>query len=589
MSVTKYLNELLKDTFEKIGYEVEGKLVSLSDRPDLSQFQCNTAFTIAKENRKNPREIAGKIVDALREKPIFKDLSVAGPGFINITLNDEFITNYIRELSKDSKIRIQTDEHKNILIDYGGANIAKPLHVGHLRSAIIGEGLKRLSRVLGHNAIGDVHLGDWGRQMGLVISEIKHRNPELVYFDEGFQGDYPSESPVTINDLEEIYPTASIKAKNDPVRLEEAREATAILQNKHMKGHRGYYALWLHLVRVSIEDLKESYGKFDVTFELWKGESDTNEIIPEVINIFEEKGLVEESEGALIVKVEDLESGVALPPLILRTQNDSVGYHATEVATIYQRVKDFNLDEIWYVVDNRQELHFKQVFSAVSKAGITPPSLKLRFIGFGTMNGKDGRPFKTRDGGLMKLSDLSEIVEKEIFDIMKMNNKNEYIEDSRKVAKILANATIKYADALSYRTTDYIFDIEKFIATQGKTGSYILYSTVRINSLLRKAMESGIGLGELKIPTNEFERSLMLSIIKLQDILDTSFDNKSLTEIADYLYELNSAYNNFYSNCKILGNSDIEKQESWLTLSEIVGNINKILLGIMAIDIPEAM
>lgn len=589
MSSMNYLNDLVKQSFLNNGYTIENKAIKLSDRPDLSQFQCNEAFEIAKATRQNPRVVAEKIAAELRQNAVFKDVSVAGPGFINISLSDTFLANYIQEMSIDPKMGIRADKPKKILIDYGGANVAKPLHVGHLRSAIIGESLKRLAKELGHEVIGDVHLGDWGRPLGIVISEIKRRNPELVYFDENYTGEYPSESPVSMDDLNEIYPTASAAAKEDEERMKEAREATAILQNEDRSGHRGYYALWQHIINESIKDLKQSYDKLGVNFELWRGESDCVKSIPEMMDIFTKKNLLRQSNGATVMDVDEPTDLSPVPPLILKTQSDSVGYQTTELATIYERVKEFEPDEIWYVVDGRQEMHFKQVFRGAYKSGIVPEDMKLRFIGFGTMNGKDGKPFKTRDGGVMKLSDLLELVQKSSEKRLEESGVQFSEEEKKGIAYKIADATIKYADALSNRETDYIFDIDKFIETQGKTGPYILYSAVRINSLLKKALVQGIEPGKIQEPSKNEERMLLLTISRLPDIVDMAFENKSLTEIANYLYELNSAYNSFYNTTKVIGEQDKDKQKSWIQLSSMVGKINKKLLDTMAIEEPERM
>lgn len=587
MSLIQELDKILKDAFNKCNIEVNGKLVKLSDRPDLSQFQCNTAFEKAKELRENPRKIAEQVIENLKQNNMFKEVSVAGPGFINLTLNDDFLAKYVDEEFSNIELKKYNKEKKKIIIDYGGPNVAKPLHVGHLRPAIIGEGLKRLAKELGNNVIGDVHLGDWGRQMGMIISEIKHRQPDLIYFDENYQGEYPNESPVTVDDLNEIYPTATAKAKEDEERMEEAREATSILQNDYKKGHRGYYELWKQLVKVSVEDLKKSYEKLDVHFDLWKGESDCHKSIPEMTNLLLEKGLLENSDGAQIVDVKEEGDTIEIPPVIIRTKSDSVGYQATELATIYERMKEYDPDEIWYVVDGRQDLHFKQVFRAAYKSGIVKKETLLYFAGFGTMNGKDGKPFKTRDGGVMKLSELLEITEEVA--LKKMENSEMPDIEKQKISKIIADAAIKFADAISNRTTDYIFDIDKFTDNTGKTGPYILYSAVRINSLLNKAKQNNLEEGKLIPPTTKDELNLMLEIVKLPDIILEAYNNKSLSEIVNYLYDLNSAYNNFYNNCKILIEKNKEKQEAWIKLSKIVGEINSKLLYIMAIQIPEKM
>lgn len=584
MSLIEELNEIVKTAFYENGYNVEGKVIKISDRPDLSQFQCNTAFEKAKELRENPRKIAENIIEKLKDNNIFKEVSVAGPGFINITISDEYLTNYINTNFKEIKLENYNKNKKKIIVDYGGPNVAKPLHVGHLRPAIIGEGLKRLAKELGNDVIGDVHLGDWGRQMGMIISEIKHRQPNLVYFDENYTGEYPEKSPVNVDELNEIYPVATAKAKEDEDRMEEAREATSILQNDYKNGHKGYYELWKKLVEVSVEDLLKSYNKLDVHFELWRGESNCHKSIPKLIEKLEEKDLLKDSEGAKIIDVSEENDTIDMPPIIVKTKSDSVGYQTTELATLYERIEEFNPDEIWYVVDGRQELHFKQVFRAAYKSEIVKKDTNLYHIGFGTMNGKDGKPFKTREGGVMRLSELLEITEKAA-----LSKINSNVENKEEIAKIIADAAIKYADAISNRTTDYIFDVDKFTDNTGKTGPYVLYSAVRIRSLMNKAKENNIIENVVISPTSKEELNLMLEIIKFPDIVLEAYKNKSLSEIANYLFDLNSAYNNFYNNCRILSEQNTEKQSSWLRLSDIVGKINDKLLNIMAIEIPEKM
>ena len=587
MTLLNILNEKVKKAFIKAGYDVDGNIVRLSDRPDLSQFQCNTALNKAKEFKLNPRKIAEDVIEILKSDETFKKVSVEGPGFINIIVDDAFLANHIEESFSVLNLSKYNFEKKNIIIDYGGPNVAKPLHVGHLRPAIIGEGLKRLAKELGNNVIGDVHLGDWGRQMGLVISEIKHRNPELVYFDENYEGEYPEKSPVTVEDLNEIYPTANAKAKEDEQRMEEARETTAILQNEDRKGHRGIYELWKKLVEVSVDDLKKSYDKLDVHFDLWKGESDCNKSIPELIEYLDKRELIEISEGATVVNVKEETDKIDMPPVIIKTKNDTVGYQATDLATIYERMHEYNPDEIWYVVDGRQKLHFEQIFRVCYKSEIVDIDKKLIFIGFGTMNGKDGKPFKTRDGGVMKLSELLELTEEKAMQKMKDSGLSQ--NEKENISKIIADASIKYADAISNRSTDYIFDIDKFTDNTGKTGPYILYSAVRIKSLLNKAKNNGLIEGKLKSPTTKEELDLMLEIEKLPNIILEAYNNKSLSEIANYLFTLDSAFNNLYNNYRILEEKDIEKQKSILKLIGIVGNINEKLLNIMAIKIPEKM
>ncbi len=589
MSLLNYLSQVLYEEIKKSGYTLNNadKLVTISARSDLSQFQSNFAMQIAKEYGKNPRNIAFDVVENLKNNKIFSKISIDGPGFINLDISDEFLVGFVSKIASLENFGIDNSDKKRIIIDYGGANIAKPLHVGHLRSAIIGEGLKRLALLFGNEVIGDVHLGDWGRQMGMIISEIKRRNPELVYFDEDFEGEYPSTSPVTIEELEEIYPKASQDAKNDENRMEEAREATAILQDTNRKGHRGYYALWQQLVKVSVTDLKKIYDRLDVHFELWKGESDCYDLIPEVLDILNSKGLTENSEGALIMEVKEENDTSIIPPLILKTKNDTYGYDATELATMLDRVKNYNPDEIWYVVDKRQALHFEQSFRAAYKAGIVPSSTIMNFYGFGTMNGKDGRPFKTRDGGVMRLVTLLEQVKDYEKDILNKNENFTELEIDR-ISESVSQGCIKYADAISNRETDYIFDIDKFTNVNGKTGAYVLYSTVRANSILNKAKNLNYNIdGNLILPSSDTERKLMLSICRVSDVLRNAYNNKSLNILAEYLFELNSLYNNFYNSFRILSETDEIKRESWLKLSTITRKINEVLLNCLVISIPE--
>lgn len=589
MTLLNYLNNILKDVFQNNGYETEKVIVKVSDRPDLSHYQCNEAFNIAKKLKENPKEIAEKIANILKENSIFEDVFVAGPGFINLVVKDSLLVKSIEDLY-NSNFDSKLENKKKIIIDYGGPNVAKPLHVGHLRSAIIGEGLKRLARELGHEVISDVHLGDFGRPLGLVISEIKSRQPDLVYFDENYNGDYPKNSPITIDELNEIYPIASTKAKENEELMQEARDITAKIQDESLKGHRGYHALWEKIVEESKNDLKKSYDRLQVSFDLWRGESTCFKSIPKLFTLLESKNLLKSSEGATIMEVKEESDKKELPPLILKTQTGSYGYQTTDLATIYERMEEFNSNEIWYVVDARQEMHFIQCFRAARKANIVNSDTKLEFIGFGTMNGKDGKPFKTRDGGVMRLSDLLDIVQDFSLNKLKESKNIDFNEkDLSDISYKIANATIKYADALSHRLTDYIFDINKFTDTQGKTGPYILYSTVRIKSLLEKAKENHINEDKIINPLSSEERKLMFSITRLNDILNSSYENKSLTEIVNYLYDLNSLYNSFYNSNKIIGEDNKEQRSSWIRLSKIVYLINIKLLNILSIEEVEKM
>ena len=582
MSIIKDLEKDIKSIVEKSGYQVENLVLQPSGRRDLGQFQLNDAMNLAKVYKKSPRVIAKDIVKELEKDNRFTNLNIAGPGFINITLTDEYLGSLLTKIYEDKSLNIDKREKKTVVLDYGGANVAKALHVGHLRSANIGEALKRLARTLGYEVIGDAHLGDYGRPLGLVILEIKKRYPNLAYFDEDYTGDYSEiELPITNQDLEEIYPYASTKSKEDEKYLEEAREITFKVQNHE----RGYYDLWKRVVEISKADIKQVYDMLNVDFDLWLGESDAAEYIGKLTQIYEEKNVLKESEGALIVEVKEEEDKSPMPPLLFKRSNGTISYETTDLATILQRKEEINPDEIWYCVDARQELHFDQVFRAARKAELVDDKVNLEFIGFGTMNGTDGKPFKTRDGGVMSLKNLISLVEEET---RKRINPDTVEEEKREsVAKTVAIATLKYADLLPFRGTDYIFDPEKFSDLDGKTGPYLLYSTIRMRSLLEKGAH--LKIGEITKFKTETEKELSLTILRLPIVLNKALDSKSLNDITEYIYKLTSLYNKFYSENKILTEEDQELQKSWLTLTKIVYDINMMLLDMLAIKVPEKM
>lgn len=582
MSIIKSLEKDIKDIVEKAGYQVENLVLQPSGRRDLGQFQLNDAMNLAKVYKKAPRVIAEDIVKELEQDNRFTNLNIAGPGFINISLTDEHLGSLLTKIYEDKSLNIDKREKKTVVLDYGGANVAKALHVGHLRSANIGEALKRLARTLGYEVIGDAHLGDYGRPLGLVILEIKKRYPDLVYFDENYNGDYSDvELPITNQDLEEIYPYASNKSKEDEKYLEEAREITFKIQNHE----KGYYDLWKKVVEISKNDIKQVYDLLNVNFDLWLGESDAAEYIDELTKIYEEKKILTESEGALIVEVKEEEDTSPMPPLLFKRSNGTISYETTDLATILQRKKEINPEEIWYCVDGRQELHFEQVFRAARKANLVEKNVKLDFIGFGTMNGTDGKPFKTRDGGVMSLKNLISLVEEET---RKRINPDTVEEGKREsVAKSVAIAALKYADLLPFRGTDYIFDPEKFSDLDGKTGPYLLYSTIRMKSLLEKG--KNIEIGEITKFKTETEKEIALTILRLPIILNKALDTKSLNDITEYIYKLTSLYNKFYADNRILTEDDEKLQKSWLTLTKVVYDINIMLLDILAIKVPEKM
>lgn len=584
MSIIKTLTKDLQKIVSQAGYEVDNLILQPSGRKDLGQYQLNDAMTLAKKYGKNPRMIAEDIAKELEKDNRFTNINIAGPGFINITLTDEYLVEIINKISKNIEENIDKEQPKKIIIDFGGANVAKALHVGHLRSANIGESLKRLARLLGHDVLGDAHLGDYGRPLGLVVLEIKKMYPELPFFDENYTGDFSEvELPITNEDLEKIYPLASIKAKEDESYLEEGRDVTAKIQSKV----RGYYDLWKKVIEISKADIKEVYDKLNVFYDLWLGESDAVEYMEELYEIFEKAGIIEESEGAKIVEVKEETDNAPMPPLLFEKSNGTISYQTTDLATILQRMKEYNPDEMWYVTDGRQCLHFEQVFRAARKAGLVDDTVKLEHIPFGTMNGKDGKPFKTRDGGVMSLKNLINLVNEET--IKKIDPASVTEEEKKEISEIVAIASLKYADSLPYRATDYVFEIEKFADLEGKTGSYILYSTIRMKSLLAKAKEKEIKQEQMHVINGETEREIVLTIMSLPTILTKSKEAKSLNDVAEYLYKLTALYNKFYSENKVLVEENKELQESWLILTKVVYDINNLLLDVLGIKVPEKM
>lgn len=574
----QYLQKKLHDC----GYDVEEVTLNISSRPEFGDYQYNGIMSLAKKYHKNPREIAEELLILLKKDDLYKDVNMAGPGFINITFSDEQLVKHMNELLQNIEINYTGIEPKKIFFDYGGANVAKALHVGHLRSANIGEALKRLCKSLGCNVMADAHLGDWGRPIGLVMLEIKKRQPSLPYFDSTFTGKYPEKSPVTNADLMEIYPIASEKAKNDEIYMEEAREITAQFQN----GDKGLTALWDQIMKVSKTDIKRIYDKLNTTFEIWEGESDGNRYVPELIEYLEEKNLIKESQGARIIEVQKTDDDHEIPPLLLVKSNNSTSYETTDLACIWERMKLHNPDEIWYLTDSRQALHFEQTFRAARISEIVKPETKLEFIPFGTMNGKDGKPFKTRDGGVMTLESLLNLAEEEC---EKKILPNIIGEERKKVAEQVSLAAVKYADLIPYRLTNYVFDPVKFSDLQGKTGPYLLYSTIRMKSLLKKATESSVEFKKITTITNEYDRAIMIGLLNINNVLMKSYKTKSLNEIAEHLYKITNLFNNFYSQNRILTEENAEVKESWLCLSRIVYENNLKLLNILGIDVPDRM
>lgn len=581
MSILKELENSLKEIITKAGYVEENIALEPSNRRDLGEYQLNDAMQLVRTYHTNPREIAENIVKELEKDPRFTNINIAGPGFINFSLSEDYTYSFLNKINEDIFNNIDKKSPKKIVIDYGGANVSKALHVGHLRSANIGEALKRLAKLLGYDALGDAHLGDYGRPLGLVIKEIKEEYPDLPYFDSNYEGDYSEVTlPITNADLERIYPLASNKSKEDEEYLEDARDITMKFQSKE----KGYYELWKKIVEISKEDIKNTYDSLNTSFEIWNGESDEMEFFDELYKIYEEKGLITESEGAKVIDVSKEDDNSPMPPLMMVKTNGTMSYDSTDLAAILERKVNFNPDEIWYVVDGRQSLHFEQVFRAARKGNIIGEDVVLDHIGFGTMNGQDGKPFKTRDGGVMSLKNLIELVNNETY--KRINNESITEEEKKEISKVVGLAALKYADLLPYRGTDYIFEIEKFADLEGKTGPYLLYSTIRMKSLLNKANYVSGTITKLK---GESEKDIALTLLELPNVLDRSLNTKTLNEIAEYLYKLTSQYNKFYADNKVLIEEDIELKTSWLTLTNIVYRVNLMLLDTLGIKVPNKM
>ena len=581
----------VKDAFEQAGYDRELGAVSISNRMDLCQYQCNGAMAGAKKYKKAPFMIADEVVALLKDSKTFQSIESVKPGFINIKLSNEFLASYVNEMAAAPKYGCEeSKEPKTIVIDYGGPNVAKPLHVGHLRSAIIGESIKRLGKFMGHKVIGDVHLGDWGLQMGLIITEYKKRHPEWVYFDDNYEGEYPKEPPFTISELEEIYPYANAYSKEHPEFKEEAQNATYLLQN----GKPGYKALWNHILNVSVNDLKKNYEKLNVTFDLWKKESDAQAYIPDMIKDMKEGGYAYISDGALVVDVKEETDTKEIPPCMILKSDGATLYNTTDLATIVERMKLFQPDAITYVVDKRQELYFDQVFRCARKTKIVDDNVKLTFLGFGTMNGKDGKPFKTRAGGVMRLESLIKIVTDAVYDKIRANMENKEIseEEANEIARKVGVAALKYGDLSNQASKDYVFDIERFSSFEGNTGPYILYTMVRIKSILAKYKEmtkTEVLPNAIKPATSDSETNLMLVLSKYNDVIETAFNENAPHKLCQYIYEVSNTFSGFYAENKIIAEEDKEKQASWIALITLTVNILGVCTDILGMEVPDRM
>ena len=577
----------LEAAFEKAGYDKQYAKVTLSNRPDLCEYQCNGAMAAAKAYKKAQIIIANDVVEVLKESVCIEQVEAVNPGFINIILDGEFVASYLGKMSEQEKLGVEEPKkQKTIIVDYGGANVAKPLHVGHLRSAVIGESVKRIGKYVGHKMIGDVHLGDWGYQMGLVITELKKRKPELPYFDDQFEGEYPEESPFTITELEEIYPTASAYAKEHEDYKEEALQATFLLQN----GHRGYTAIWKHIMNVSVADLKKNYGALNVEFDLWKGEADAQPYIPEMVEYMKKEGYAHIDQGALVVDVKEETDTKEIPPCMILKSDGAALYDTTDLATLIEREKLYHPDEVIYLADKRQELHFVQVFRCAKKTKIINENMELKFIGFGTMNGKDGKPFKTRDGGVMRLESLINDINEEMYKKI-AENRTMSEEEARKTAQMVALSAMKYGDLSNQAAKDYVFDVERFISFEGNTGPYNLYTIVRIKSILAKYAESGKDAAKCKMkkPQTQSEKALMLEVAKFNNVIETAFEELAPHKICAYIYDLSNAFNRFYHETKILSEENEDRKAGFIALLLITKRALEACIDMLGFEAPERM
>jgi len=572
----------MQKAFEEAGYDASFGRVTVSNRPDLCEYQCNGALAAAKTYKCAPIQIAKAVAEKL-DAGDFSMIDAVMPGFINLKLSDAFLQNYLEEMRTAEAFGVnKTGTGKTIVVDYGGPNVAKPLHIGHLRSAIIGESIKRLYKFFGYNTIGDIHLGDWGLQMGLIITELQERQPDLCYFDESYTGDYPAEPPFTLAELEEIYPAASAKKKVDEVFAEKAHVATFELQS----GRPGYRAIWQHIMKLSVTDMTRIYDNLDVHFESWLGESDADPFIPAMVEEFKAKGLAVQSEGAWVIPVAEESDKKEVPPCILVKSDGSAIYATTDLATMVQRMQDFKPDEMFYITDGRQSLHFEQVFRAAKKGGIVPADFPLTHLGFGTMNGKDGKPFKTRDGGVMRLeqliADMTEFVRAKVVE-------NKIVEESEVEATTakIALAALKYGDLSNQPTKNYVFDMDKFAAFEGNTGPYILYTIVRIKSILSK-----YGIWEhlpIQVPANPYAKDLMLAITKFGPSMEAALKSAAPNMVCAYIYELAGCVNKFYHETRILTEENENLKAGYIALIGLAKNILEQCIEILGFSAPEKM
>ena len=587
--IIDFIDEETAAAFASCGYDAKYAKTTLSNRPDLCEYQCNGALAAAKEYKKAPIQIAEEAAEKLSNHPMFSMAEAVKPGFLNFRISEAYLADYLEKMRQDTKYfgLERTKEPRRIMIDYGGPNVAKPLHIGHLRSAIIGESIKRIGRLMGHEMIGDVHLGDWGLQMGLIITELKERKPDLPYFDENYSGEYPLDAPFTISELEEIYPSASAKSKEDSAYKDLAMQATFELQN----GRRGYQALLSHILNVSVTDLKRNYANLNVEFDLWKGESDAQPYIPDMVQKMKDEGYAYISEGALVVDVKEDTDTKEIPPCMILKSDGASLYNTTDLATIVWRMQDYKPDEMIYVVDKRQELYFTQVFRCAKKTKLVGEDTLLKFHGFGTMNGKDGKPFKTREGGVMRLEHLVDEINEEMYQKIISNQTQMNDDEARTTAQIVALSAIKYGDLSNQAAKDYIFDIERFTSFEGNTGPYILYTIVRIKSILTKYKELGGSIEDAKVlpAKSESEKSLMLELSRFGAAMESAFAETAPHKVCAYIYALSNALNHFYHETKILAEEDKAVQAGYICLLDLTKNILELCIDVLGFHAPERM
>ena len=578
------ISRQLAGAFERAGYGDADARATLSNRPDLCEYQCNGALPAAKLYHKAPIQIAQAVAAELSGCELFESVEAVNPGFLNMKLSGAFLAQYLTEVAQSDRLGVPQEETpKTIVLDYGGPNVAKPLHIGHLRSAIIGESVKRIDRWFGNHVIGDIHLGDWGLQMGLIIAQLQDDQPELPYFDDSFTGGYPETAPFTISELEKIYPAASARSKEDEAFAARAHDATYQLQS----GKRGYRALWRHILNVSVADMKRNYEKLDVHFDVWLGESDAQPYIPKMLKLVEEKHLAVRSEGALVVPVQEDTDTKDIPPCILVKSDGATLYATTDLATILQREEDFRPDRIFYLTDKRQNLHFEQVFRVARKAKLVPNTTELQHVGFGTMNGKDGKPFKTRAGGVMRLETLIA----EITDFIREKiTENQTVSDDEleKTAGMIALAALKYGDLSNLATKDYVFDLDRFASFEGNTGPYILYTIVRIKSILAK-YDGNVAAAKLLAPTSQEQKDLMLVLSRLQDSLLAAYRDSLPNVICAYIYELAGAANKFYHDVRIISEPDPAQKASYVALMDLTRRALETCIDLLGFSAPDKM